>query len=39
MSASKVTPHEDLRSNVKAADRNCYFSDEYKLTLVIIFDE
>jgi len=33
LNAALVTPHEDLRGNVKSVDRNCYFSDEYKLDL------
>ena len=33
LNAMVVTSHEDLRSQVKFADRNCYFSDEYQLIL------
>ncbi len=33
MSAIKITPHDDLRASLTPNQRNCYFPDEYKLTL------
>ncbi len=33
MDAASVMPHEDLRSQLKASERSCYYEDEFTLAM------